>query len=61
MSGGFCRQIRQQFIPGRSLANMRDLIVKGQYLVCLDTDQVADQLLMMFACSWTGNQKPLDI
>ena len=44
-----------------SLANMRDLIVKGQYLVCLDTDQVADQLLMMFACSWTGNQKPLDI
>ena len=40
---------------------MCDLIVQNQYLICQDTDQITNQLLMMFTCSLTSNQKPLDI
>ena len=37
------------------------LVVQDQYLIGQDTDQITDQLLMMFTCSWTGNQKSLNI
>ena len=40
---------------------MRDLIVQDQDLICQDTDQVANQLLMMLTGRRAGNQKPLDI
>ena len=40
---------------------MCDLIVQDQYLICQDTNQITDQLLMMLTCSWTSNQKSLDI
>ena len=38
---------------------MCDLIVQNQYLICQDTDQITDQLLMMLTRSWTGNQLSL--
>ena len=40
---------------------MCDLIVEDQDLICQDTDQVTDQLLMMITYCWAGNQKPLNI
>ena len=49
MPGGLCRQIRQQLIPGRSLANMGDFIVKNQDFIGQHADQVADQLLVVLA------------
>ena len=61
MSGGLCRQIRQQFIPDRSLANMGDFIVKNQDFIGQHADQVADQLLVVFAGRRAGDQQPLDV
>ena len=61
MSGGLCRQIRQQFVPGRSLADMGDFIVKNQDFIGQHTDQVADQLLVVFAGRRAGDQQPLDV
>ena len=56
MSGGLCRQIRQQFVPGGSLADMGDFIVKNQDFIGQHADQVADQLLVVFAGRRAGDQ-----
>lgn len=61
MPGGLCRQIRQQFIPDRSLADMGDFIVKNQDFIGQHADQVADQLLVVFAGRLAGDQQPLDV
>ena len=61
MPGGLCRQIRQQLIPGRSLADMGDFIVKNQDFIGQHADQVADQLLVVFAGRRAGDQQPLDV
>ena len=61
MPGGLCRQIRQQLIPGRSLANMGDFIVKNQDFIGQHTDQVADQLLVVLAGRLAGDQQSLDV
>ena len=61
MSGGLSRQIRQQFIPGGSLADMGDFIVKNQDFIGQHTDQVADQLLVVFAGRRAVDQQSLDV
>ena len=61
MSGGLCRQIRQQFIPGGSLADMGDFIVKNQDFIGQHADQIADQLLVVLAGRLAGDQQPLDV
>ena len=61
MSGGLCRQIRQQLIPGGSLAHMGDFIVKHQDFIGQHADQVANQLLVVFAGRRAGDQQPLDV
>ena len=49
MPDGFGRQVGQQFFPGGALADMGDLIVKKQYFVCQNADQIADEFLVMVA------------
>ena len=61
MPGRLCRQIRQQFIPDRSLADMGDFIVKNQDFIGQHADQVADQLLVVLAGRLAGDQQPLDV
>ena len=61
MSGGLCRQVRQQFVPCRSLANMGDFIVKNQDFIGQHADQVADQLLVVLAGRLAGEQQPLNV
>ena len=61
MPGGLCRQIRQQFIPGGSFADMGDFIVKNQDFIGQHADQVADQLLVVLAGRLAGDQQPLDV
>ena len=46
---GFGRQVGQQFFPGGALADMGDLIVKKQDFVCQNTDQIADEFLVVVA------------
>ena len=46
---GFGGQVGQQLFPGGSLADMGDFIVKKQYFVCQNADQIADEFLVMVA------------
>ena len=46
---GFGRQVGQQLFPSGALADMGDLIVKKQYFVCQNADQIADEFLVMVA------------
>ena len=40
---------------------MGDLIVKEQYFVCQNTDQIADEFLVMVAGGGAGGEQPLDV
>ena len=40
---------------------MGDLIVKKQYFVCQNADQIADELLVMVAGGGAGGEQPLDV
>ncbi len=55
------RQVGQQFFPGGALAAMGDLIVKKQYFICQNADQIADEFLMMVAGGGAGGKQPLDL
>ena len=46
---GLGRQVGQQLFPGGPLADMGDLIVKKQDFVCQNTDQIADEFLVVVA------------
>ena len=54
-------QVGQQLFPGGALADMGDLIVKEQYFVCQNADQIADELLVMVAGGGAGGEQPLDV
>ena len=54
-------QIGQQLFPSGALADMGDLIVKEQYFVCQNADQIADELLVMVAGGGAGGEQPLDV
>ena len=56
---GLGRQVGQQFFPGGALADMGDLIVKKQYFVCQNADQIEDELLVMVAGGGAGGEQPL--
>ena len=58
---GLGRQVGQQLFPGGALADMGDLIVKEQYLICQNTDQIADEFLVMVAGGGAGGEQPLDV
>ena len=58
---GFGRQVGQQFFPGGALADMGDFIVKKQYFVCQNADQIADEFLVMVAGGGAGGEQPLDV
>ena len=58
---GFSGQVGQQLFPGGPLADMGDLIVKKQYFVCQNADQIADELLVMVAGGGAGGEQPLDV
>ena len=58
---GFGRQVGQQLFPGGALADMGDLIVKKQYFVCQNADQIADEFLVMVAGGGAGGEQPLDV
>ena len=58
---GLGRQVGQQLFPGGALADMGDLIVEKQYFVCQNTDQIADELLVMVAGGGAGGKQPLDV
>ena len=58
---GFGRQVGQQLFPGGPFADMGDLIVKEQYFVCQNADQIADEFLVMVAGGGTGGEQPLDV
>ena len=58
---GFCRQVGQQLFPGGALADMGDLIVKKQYFICQNADQIADEFLVMVAGGGAGGEQPLDV
>ena len=58
---GLGRQVGQQLFPGGPLADMGDLIVEKQYFVCQNTDQIADEFLMMVAGGGAGGEQPLDV
>ena len=58
---GFGGQVGQQLFPGGPLADMGDLIVKEQYLVCQNANQIADELLVMVAGGGAGGEQPLDV
>ena len=58
---GLGRQIGQQLFAGGPLADMGDLIVKKQYFVCQNADQIADELLVMVAGGGAGGEQPLDV
>ena len=40
---------------------MGDFIVKKQYFVCQNADQIADEFLVMVAGGGTGGEQPLDV
>ena len=40
---------------------MGDLIVKKQYFVCENADQIEDELLVMVAGGGAGGEQPLDV
>ena len=58
---GLGRKVGQQLFPGGALADMGDFIVKEQYFVCQNTDQIADELLVMVAGGGAGGEQPLDV
>ena len=58
---GLGRQIGQQLFAGGPLADMGDLIVKKQYFVCQNADQIADEFLVMVAGGGAGGEQPLDV
>ena len=58
---GFGRQVGQQLFPGGALADMGDLIVKKQYFICQNADQIADEFLVMVAGGGAGGKQPLDV
>ena len=58
---GLGRQIGQQLFAGGPLADMGDLIVKKQYFVCQNADQIEDELLVMVAGGGAGGEQPLDV
>ena len=58
---GLGGQVGQQLFPGGALADMGDLIVEKQYFVCQNTDQIADELLVMVAGGGAGGEQPLDV
>ena len=58
---GLGGQVGQQLFPGGALADMGDFIVKEQYFVCQNTDQIADELLVMVAGGGAGGEQPLDV
>ena len=58
---GFGGQVGQQLFPGGPLADMGDLIVKKQYFVCQNADQIADEFLVMVAGGGAGGEQPLDV
>ena len=55
------KDVEQQFIPGGSLANMGNFIVKNQDFIGQHADQIADQLLVVLAGRLAGDQQPLDV
>ena len=61
LADGLGRQVGQQLFPGGSLADMGDLIVEKQDFVCQNTNQIADELLVMVAGGGAGGEQPLDI
>jgi len=46
---GLSGQVGQQLFPGGPFADMGDLIVKKQYFVCQNADQIADEFLVVVA------------
>ena len=46
---GLGGQVGQQLFPGGPFADMGDLIVKKQYFVCQNADQIADEFLVVVA------------
>ena len=58
---GLGGQVGQQLFPGGALADVGDLIIKEQYFVCQNTDQIADELLVMVAGGGAGGKQPLDV
>ena len=46
---GLGGQVGQQLFAGGPFADMGDLIVKKQYFVCQNTDQIADEFLVVVA------------
>ena len=58
---GLGGQVGQQLFPGGPLADMGDLIVKEQYFVCQNADQIADEFLVMVAGGGAGGEQPLDV
>lgn len=58
---GLGGQVGQQLFPGGALADMGDLIVKKQYFICQNADQIADEFLVMVAGGGAGGEQPLDV
>ena len=58
---GLGRKVGQQLFPSGPLADMGDLIVKKQYFVCENADQIEDELLVMVAGGGAGGEQPLDV
>ena len=61
LSDGFGGKVRQELLPGRALADVRDLIVEEQQPVRQHTDQISNQLLMMVTGGRAARQKALHI
>jgi len=58
---GLGRKVGQQLFAGSPFADMGDLIVKKQYFVCKNADQIEDELLVMVAGGGAGGEQPLDV
>ena len=58
---GFRGKIRQELLPGRAFADVRDLIIEDQQPVRQHADQISNQLLMMVAGGRAARQKALHI
>ena len=57
----FRGKIRQELLPGRAFADVRDLIIEDQQPVRQHADQISNQLLVMVAGGWAARQKTLHI
>ena len=55
---GLGGQVGQQLFPGGTLADMGDFIVKEQYFICQNADQIADELLVMVAGARPSSASP---